>query len=99
MAVSIPPSPPSVRRELRLRREFVDRVRYARSKNPSTATPWDRFVALSLAVRDQLVERWIETQRTYYEHDVKRAHYLSAEYLLGRALRSNLYALGMQDEY
>ncbi|NUO47988.1 MAG: glycogen/starch/alpha-glucan phosphorylase, partial [Polyangiaceae bacterium] len=96
---SPPPSVSPHRRELKLRQEFVDRVRFARSKNPSTATPWDRFVALSLAVRDQIALRWIETQRTYYERDVKRAHYLSAEYLLGRALRSNLYALGMQDEY
>ncbi|MBL9024113.1 MAG: glycogen/starch/alpha-glucan phosphorylase [Myxococcales bacterium] len=94
---TFPPQGP--RQDLLLRQGFVDRVRYARSKNPSTATPWDRFVALSLAVRDQIVERWIETQRTYYERDVKRAHYLSAEYLLGRALRSNLHALDMYEPY
>ncbi|NUP04698.1 MAG: glycogen/starch/alpha-glucan phosphorylase [Polyangiaceae bacterium] len=82
-----------------LRRQFVDKLRYARSKNPITATLFDRFMALSLAARDALVERWIETQRTYYERDVKRAYYLSAEYLLGRALKANLTALGVYDEY
>ncbi|MBL8739928.1 MAG: glycogen/starch/alpha-glucan phosphorylase, partial [Myxococcales bacterium] len=91
----VPPTP----HEIELRQSFVDRLRFARSKNPSTATTFDRFQALSLAVRDQLVERWIETQRTYYEGDVKRAYYLSAEYLLGRALRSNLTALGVYDDY
>lgn len=84
---------------LELRRTFVDRLRYSRSRNPSTATSFDRFVAASLAVRDRLVERWIETQRTYYERDTKRAYYLSAEYLLGRTLRSNLKALAVYDEY
>jgi glycogen phosphorylase len=90
---------PPTQHEIQLRQSFVDRLRFARSKNPSTATTFDRFQALSLAVRDQLVERWIETQRTYYERDVKRAYYLSAEYLLGRALRSNLTALGVYDDY
>jgi starch phosphorylase len=85
--------------QLALRRTFVDRLRYSRSKNPSTATTFDRFVAVSLAVRDRLVERWIETQRTYYEQDTKRAYYLSAEYLLGRTLRSNLKALAIYDDY
>ncbi len=99
MGQNLSQPPPGLRHELTLRQGFVDRVRYARSKNPSTATPWDRFVALSLAVRDQLVERWIETQRTYHERDVKRAYYLSAEYLLGRALRSSLHALDMYDQY
>ncbi|MFO0553229.1 MAG: glycogen/starch/alpha-glucan phosphorylase [Polyangiaceae bacterium] len=85
--------------QLELRRVFVDRLRYARAKNPSTATNFDRFVALSLATRDLMVERWIETQRTYYERNVKRAYYLSAEYLLGRSLRANLTALGVFDDF
>jgi starch phosphorylase len=93
----LPPAPSD--RERVLRQRFVDRLRYARSKNPSAATPFDRFMGLSLAVRDMLVERWIETQHTYFERDVKRAYYLSAEYMLGRVLRSNLKALGVYDEY
>ncbi len=82
-----------------LRRAFLDHVQFSRSKNPRTATAFDRYMALSLASRDRLVERWIETQRTYYENDVKRAYYLSAEFLLGRALTANLEALGIYDEY
>jgi glycogen phosphorylase len=94
-----PDHPTNGTHHLELRRMFVDRLRYARSRNPSTATSFDRFVAASLAVRDRLVERWIETQRTYYERDAKRAYYLSAEYLLGRTLRSNLKALGAYEDY
>ncbi len=82
-----------------LKRAFLDHVQFSRSKNPSTATAFDRFMAVSLAARDRLVERWIETQRTYYEQDVKRAYYLSAEFLLGRALVANLQALDIYDDY
>src|SRR5690349_5737673 len=82
-----------------LRRAFSDHVQFSRSRDADAATPFDRYVALSLAVRDRLVSRWSATQRAYYERDVKRAYYLSAEFLLGRALLANLQALGIEDAY
>jgi starch phosphorylase len=103
--MSIRPSEPQIEDDrtsmhpAALRRAFLDHVQFSRSKNPNTATMFDRFMALSLAARDRLVERWIETQRTYYDRDVKRAYYLSAEFLLGRALVANLQALDIYDDY
>ncbi|MEZ4308210.1 MAG: glycogen/starch/alpha-glucan phosphorylase [Polyangiaceae bacterium] len=82
-----------------LRRAFSDHVQFSRSREASVATPFDRYVALALAVRDRIVSRWSATQRAYYERDVKRAYYLSAEFLLGRALLGNLQALGIEDAY
>ncbi len=82
-----------------LRRAFTDHIQFSRARDIDNATNFDRFVALCLAVRDRLVQRWSQTQRTYYEKGVKRAYYLSAEFLLGRALQSNLQALGVEDEY
>src|SRR5271165_4517528 len=82
-----------------LRRAFTDHVQYSRSRDLDGATAFDRYMALALAVRDRLVARWAWTQRTYYENDVKRAYYLSAEFLLGRALVQNLQALGVFEEY
>src|SRR6185369_13030027 len=76
-------------------RAFLDHVQYSRGKDGETATTYDRFEALALTVRDRLAERWVRTQRGYYEADVKRAYYLSAEYLLGRALGNNLIATGL----
>ncbi len=80
-----------------VRRGFLDHVRFSRGKNPETATAHDRFLALALAVRDRLAHRWVKTARTYYEQNVKRAYYLSAEYLLGRALGNNLINLGLYE--
>src|SRR5690348_11899662 len=98
MSSSPPPRPVEISVEddrtgmspISLRRAFTDHVQYSRSRDLDGATAFDRFMALSLAVRDRLVARWSWTQRTYYEEDVKRAYYLSAEFLLGRALRQNL---------
>src|SRR6266481_4629357 len=78
-----------------IRRDFIDHIEYSRGKNPDNATPYDRFLALAQTVRDRLAKKWVKTQRTYYEQDVKRAYYLSAEYLLGRALANNLVNLGL----
>jgi starch phosphorylase len=82
-----------------LRRAFTDHVQFSRARDIESATSFDRFIALSLAVRDRLVQRWSQTQRTYYDKGVKRAYYLSAEFLLGRALQSNLQALGIEETY
>src|SRR5205823_10945828 len=61
------------------------------------ATARDRFLSLALTVRDRLIERWIATQPRYYRRDAKRVYYLSAEFLMGRALLSNLLNLGLYE--
>ena len=58
----------------------------------------DMFHSLALTARDRMIEQWIRTQQSYYDHDVKRVYYLSAEYLMGRALINNLINLEMYDE-
>ena len=41
---------------------------------------------LTLTVRDQLVERMLETQARYHQQDAKQVYYLSIEFLIGRSL-------------
>src|SRR5262245_34108846 len=58
---------------------------------------WEPYMALALAVRDRLIQRWIRTQDAYYEQDPKRIYYLSLEYLMGRTLGNSLIAMGLYD--
>ncbi len=81
-----------------IRRAFIDHLRYTIGKDDRHATPHDRFLALSLTARDRLSARWIRTQEAYRADDAKRVYYLSAEFLLGRALRNNLFNLGILDQ-
>lgn len=56
------------------------------------------YEALSLVVRDRLLERWKATNHGYYEGEGKRAYYLSMEFLMGRALSNAMLNLGVEDE-
>ena len=80
-----------------LKRAVLDHLFYTCSKNLDSATLADTYKAMSLAVRDRLVHRWMATESAYQEADAKRAYYLSAEFLLGRALGDNLRKLGLWD--
>lgn len=78
-----------------LKRAFTDHLNYSLGKRTVNATALDRFFALALTVRDRLSYRWAQTQETYSRSDAKRIYYLSAEFLLGRALSNNLHALDL----
>lgn len=71
---------------------------YTMAKDQYSATNLDLYKSISLAVKDQLVKRWIRTQQTYYEVDAKRVYYLSLEFLMGRALGNNLINLQMYEQ-
>ncbi len=77
---------------------FASHLQYSLCKDQYTATQRDLYLALALAARDRLIERWIQTQQGYYKADVKRVYYLSAEYLMGRVLLQNLLNLGIYEE-
>ena len=80
-----------------LRRAFLDHLSYSLGKSAGNSTQLDRFFAMALTVRDRLTYRWAQTQEAYSRLDTKRVYYLSAEFLLGRALANNLHALDLYD--
>jgi starch phosphorylase len=61
-------------------------------------TSHEKLVAVSLAVRERLIDGGLETEARYRQEGAKRAYYLSAEFLIGRSLLNNLVNLGMLEE-
>ena len=56
------------------------------------------YAALVFALRDRLMERWKATRETHEDLDCKRAHYMSLEFLMGRALGNAILNLGLEKE-
>jgi starch phosphorylase len=80
-----------------LRNSFEHHLRRTLAKDRYTATTRDRYYAFALAVRDRLIERWIATQQTHHNRQVKRIYYLSLEFLIGRLLEHNVTNLRLED--
>jgi starch phosphorylase len=76
---------------------FEHHLRYTLAKDSFNATERDYYFALSLAIRDFMIERWMATQQTHHKHKVKRMYYLSLEFLIGRLLSSNVINLKIED--
>lgn len=69
------------------------KVKYG--KTIDKAVDFEIFNALSLTLMENLVDNWNATSELYSNN--KQAYYLSAEYLMGRALGNNLINLGIYD--
>lgn len=80
-----------------LKRSFVEWLVYSVGKDPETAKDRDWYDAVALAVRDRLVDNWMNTTRGYYKRDQKRVYYLSLEFLIGRLLTDSMASLGIVD--
>jgi starch phosphorylase len=89
---------PNVRPAELLREAIYRHIRYTMVwRNPRSMSPVEMLVPVSLAVRDRIVDRMIETEERVRTSDAKRLYYLSMEFLMGRALSDNINNLGIYD--
>ncbi|MCW8818615.1 MAG: glycogen/starch/alpha-glucan family phosphorylase, partial [Ignavibacteriaceae bacterium] len=81
-----------------LSNQFAENLEFRLIRDRITATGEDAYFALSLAIRDRLVRKWLRTQHHYIQKDVKRVYYLSLEYLMGRLLGNSLINMDFYSE-
>src|SRR5690242_5213688 len=80
-----------------LRESILRHVRYTLARQNHHLTPRELLKPLSLAIRDYLVDRLLETEQRYHQQAVKKLYYLSMEFLMGRWLSDNLCNLRLLD--
>ncbi|MBE9110359.1 glycogen/starch/alpha-glucan phosphorylase [Nodosilinea sp. LEGE 07298] len=80
-----------------LRRALADNLFYIQGKWPKVASRNDFYLALAYTVRDRMMQRWLNSTRTYLKPEVRVVAYLSAEFLLGPHLGRNLLNLGITE--
>ena len=76
-----------------LQQAVLDNLMYVQARFPEIATPFNWYMALAHSVRDRLLERWVNTAKSFTAPGVKVACYLSAEFLIGPQLANNLLGI------
>jgi starch phosphorylase len=80
-----------------IERDFHHYLAHTLGRDPATRNAYYDHEALVLTVRDRLMERWTASAAARADRKVRRAYYLSMEYLLGRALSNALLNLDVEE--
>lgn len=76
---------------------FNNTLRLVLAKNEEVITSYDSYLALALVCREQLVDRWLETEKKQLADNGKRVCYLSMEFLMGRYLQNAILNMDLED--
>ncbi len=81
-----------------LKGRIVDALVHRIGKDEKAALPHDWLAATIYTLRDEIIERWMDSSRAAHAAGAKRVYYLSMEFLIGRLLRDTLSNLGRSQE-
>ncbi|WP_298961263.1 glycogen/starch/alpha-glucan phosphorylase [uncultured Roseibium sp.] len=81
-----------------MKEEILKHLRNSLGKDAAHSSVYDWRVALSLALRDRMVDHWFRSTRETYESGAKRVYYLSMEFLIGRLVEDTAANLGLVQE-
>ena len=80
-----------------LKKQIINNLKTLYRKDVSEATLQMVYQAVAYAVKDDVIDNWLATQKAYDKADAKRVYYLSMEFLVGRALGNTMLALKEED--
>jgi starch phosphorylase len=77
---------------------ILDRLRFSVGKQQESASVYDWRMALSLALRDEMIGPWHESLKRSRAEKQKRVYYLSMEFLMGRLIEDVAANLGLVEK-
>ncbi len=80
-----------------LKADVLRHLTFSLGKDAAHATLYDWRMALSLSIRDRIVDPWFASTRRTWAEGRKRVYYLSMEFLIGRLLEDATINLGLHE--
>ncbi len=97
VVLDVPTPEPRARSAEALQAEILEKLAYSVGKDPWVARPHDWLTAAILAVRDRIIDQWMESSRQTWQTGEKRVYYLSLEFLIGRLMRDAMTNIGLME--
>ncbi|MDR2157256.1 MAG: glycogen/starch/alpha-glucan family phosphorylase, partial [Clostridiales Family XIII bacterium] len=83
----------------KIKEEIVQKLKRTFGVTLGEASKEEIYRAVGLSVRESILDRWADANKHVAEQGIKRLYYLSAEFLMGRALANNMINLHLLDAY
>ncbi|MCR5396245.1 MAG: glycogen/starch/alpha-glucan phosphorylase [Lachnospiraceae bacterium] len=77
----------------KIKSEIKENIRRLYRKDLDEASNQEVYQAVSLVVKDYVIDDWLKTQKAINEQDPKIVYYMSMEFLIGRLLGNNMINL------
>ncbi len=78
--------------------QIIDELKYSMARDSVSASRRDWWIATSMAIQRVIIARMMKTLAVHNEGNVRRVHYFSMEFLMGRLFANNMLAAGVFDE-
>ena len=80
------------------KQQIKENVKNLYRKEFEEASNQEVYQAVALAVKDEVIDNWLATQKTMDKQDPKTVYYMSMEFLMGRALGNNMINICSYDK-
>ena len=81
------------------KRNIIGKLKRHFGRSIEDATLDQVYKATAMCVRDEMMEKWIDANAERERRGLKQLYYMSAEFLMGRALTNNMINLGAYRTY